>query len=632
MKKKSYLSRQMIAVIVIASVLLVAIPLYFFVLAPFLSRGKDNDKVSAPLIEGESLVGSSIQLTTVNESVKGNYKTTEYTIGKGLQSWKLGVDGDILSVIGYENTPFTDSLYYLLNAVRKPTASERIAPSVEELTAMREEKASKMSAEELEALGGIGKVVITNEELKDYEINWADYGLDDKSDLNYYTVTDSDGKTHTLYLGAVAADGSSRYVMYEGRNAVYLMNGSISGFLCKTATEMAKPLVLMVPSDATSNYTPDSFVLYREGETNAGNPYVRIERLTTEQALLLDKTTNSVLVEYVGEAGKEDFATAEDYNYYNTNATYMQMLYDFFRTDILGSEVLYITPSYAEISQGQSIYKQDPIPEEVLAEYSINKNNPYRSFYYSKDTSKGELMNLVIFSDPQTDEEGKAYYNVYNASFEMIVKVYASDLPTIGASNPVSFIEADYTDYLNKFVSILALDSLSSIAIDSTSLPENYAQVMHALKDKYTLNYQMNAVGDDRVLDDNKMPVLKNVSTANGSILKDLDTITGIENFKQLYARLISIRMYTNVGDKMLNAINETDLSKPHITVTYQIYKGATHTLNFYMFDPAGTYAFYTYDGQGKYVVYRDDIAKFLQAADCLQNDKSIQDEMGDPF
>ena len=633
MKKKSYLSRQMVAVIVIASVLLVSIPLYFFVLVPFLERGNQIDKISAPIIEGETLSGSGVAITTVNELEGESIKILEYTLGKGDQTWNLRTSGELASVVGYENTPFTDNIYYLYNAVKRPTASERIAPSMEELTEMREQKAAKMSQEELEALGGIGKVVITNEELADYRINWADYGLEDKSELNFYTVTDADGVTHTLYIGAVAADGTSRYAMLEGRNAVYLLNGSISSFICMAALDLARPLVLMVPEDATSNYTPDSFVIYREGKEQAGDPYVRIERLPAEQALLLDKTTTSVLVEYIGEAGKEDQATSSDYNYYNTNATYMKMLYDFFRKNIEGSEVMHITPSYAEISQGQPIYKQKPVSKEILESFFINKDNPYRSFYYSKDTKQGELMNLLIFSTPQTEEEsGKTYYYVYNANYEMIVKMYASSLPTIGAAKPVSFIEADYSEYLNRYVSILALDSVSGVSVDSTKLPSNYAELMPALKEKFNLNYKMNAVGDDRVLDDEGLPTLQNVSLSNGSLLKDLSAeVTGVQNFREMYARLVSIRMYTNV-EHMLEGINGTDLNAPHITVTYQVYKGATHTLNFYMFDPSGTYAFYTYDGQGKYVVYREDVTEFLQAVECLQKGESVKEVLGDAF
>ncbi|MBQ8214841.1 MAG: DUF4340 domain-containing protein [Clostridia bacterium] len=632
MKKKSYLSRQMIAVIVIASVLLVSIPLYFFVLVPFLERGKGTQEVAAPFIEGESVTGSTIAITTVNDKEGESVKILEYTLGKGGESWKLKTSGDIASVVGYENTPFTDNVYYLYNAVKRPTASERIAPSIEELTEIREQKAAKMSAQELEEMGGIGKIAITEEDLADYQINWADYGLDNKDELNYYTVTDVDGVTHTLYIGATAADGSSRYAMLEGRKAVYLLNGSISRFLCMTTLELARPLVLTVPEDATSNYTPDSFVIYREGVDKAGDPYVRIERIPAEQALLLDKTTTSVIVEYVGEPGKEDQATSSDYNYYNTNTTYMQMLYEFFRANIEGSEVVHITPSYAEISQGQSIYKQDPIPEETLAEFFINKENPYRSFYYSKETKQGDMMNLIVFSTPQKDEENKTFYYVYNANYEMIVKVYDSSLPTIGAAKPVSFIEADYTEYLNKYVSILALDSVVGVNVDSTKLPSNYAQLMPALKEKFNLNYKMNAVGDDRVLDEDGLPTLQSVTLSNGSALKDVnEKVTGEQNFREMYARLVSIRMYTNV-EHMLEGINNTDLNTPHVTVTYQIYKGATHTLNFYMFDPSGTYAFYTYDGQGKYVVYREDVTEFLQAVECLQKGESVKDVLGDAF
>lgn len=629
--KKSYLSRQLVAVIVIATVLLVSIPLYFFVLVPFLQRGDDQVTVSEPLIEGEAFSGTNVRIIRVNEKITDSHPYTEYTIGKGAYSWNLRSGDGYISVVGYENTPFSDGMYYLKNAVSSPVASERVLPTAEELHAIRDKKAKELKAEELEQMGGIGHVFITAEDLKDYQINWADYGLDNKDELNYFTVTDSDGVKHTVYIGGTAADGSSRYAMYEGRNAVYLLSGAISEFMCKTVEQIARPLVIQVPDTAQKDYTPDSFVVYREGKETAGAPYVRIEKLSAEQALLLDRATVSLLVEYVGEEGKEDEATASDYNYYDTSSAYMQMLSESFRKNIEGSEVVVVTPSYAVVEQGKTIYKQDPIAKEVLEQYFINKDNPYRSFYYSKNTDAGALVNLAVFSKPQTDEEGKSFYYVYNANYEMIVKLYASALPTIGVATPVNFVEADYSNYLNKYISTLPLLNIVGLKVDSIALPDAYAALMPRVKDEFTLRYQMNATGDDRVLDSKKEPILQDVLQADGTVLKTPSGVSSADNFKEMYARLVTVRMYTNVG-LVIDQINATDLSKPHVTITYEMYKGGSHTLNFYMFDASGTYAFYTYDGQGKYVVYREDVTKILQAVECLQKGESVKEVLGDAF
>ena len=82
--------------------------------------------------------------------------------------------------------------------------------------------------------------------------------------------------------------------------------------------------------------------------------------------------------------------------------------------------------------------------------------------------------------------------------------------------------------------------------------------------------------------------------------------------------------------DRMLDQINATDLDQPHVTVTYEVYKGKTHTLKFYMFDPSGNYAFYTYDGLGKYVVYREDLARVLEAVSCVMDGRSVVKELGE--
>jgi hypothetical protein len=90
--------------------------------------------------------------------------------------------------------------------------------------------------------------------------------------------------------------------------------------------------------------------------------------------------------------------------------------------------------------------------------------------------------------------------------------------------------------------------------------------------------------------------------------------------------------MYTNI-DQMMDKINATDLSKPHVTITLESYETKkTYTLNFYMFDESGTYAFYTYSGEGRYVVYREDLATVLRAVECLQKNESVKETLGDLY
>ena len=74
-KRKSYLSKQVIAILVIVTVLVVSVPLYFFVLKPFLNRGDSVEETeSDPLLEGETRSSSTLYIHSVEESDEQLYR------------------------------------------------------------------------------------------------------------------------------------------------------------------------------------------------------------------------------------------------------------------------------------------------------------------------------------------------------------------------------------------------------------------------------------------------------------------------------------------------------------------------------------------------------------------------------
>lgn len=605
MKKKSYLSRQIVAAVVIVTVLAVSLPLYFAVLRPYFNRPSENGTETEPYIEGENLRGNSLRIMTVEEG-----ETTEYFLGKGSEKpWSFYVKDNNIYVRDYELTPCDgNSMIYLHTSLASPMAS-RLLPTSEELKALRHEKAEKMSEKELEALGGEDRIVITNEDLKNYNLPWEDYGLDDISRLNYCMTTDKNGVTHKIYIGNFTPDGTSRYAMYEGRNAVYVIGSAIAPYYTLTLEEVASPILTVVPENAQSDYVPDTFTIYKGQKA-----YIQIVRYDPDVALAMDRATNSILMKHI----YDDADGNPVYNMYDTSGDYSTMLYNLFRTSLFGKEVVAVSPCEPIIENKKVTYRQIDISEDVLESYGISKEDPYMSFHYKK----GNLENLLVFSTPSEDEDGRFFY-VYNAQYEFIVKTYAESVP---------FMEKDETFYMSSFVSLIAIENLDKLTVDSTGLKDKYLNELWGLeriKESFKLRYKMNGTGTEKVLDETGSPTLEEVLLSDGSPVRDAGKTDGVLNFRNLYYYLLRIKMYTNI-EEQLEDINRVDLSQPDVSVTYEIYKGKTHQLNFYFYGDSGNLCFYTFDdGKERYVVDSKDVATVIRAVILVQNGQSVTDALG---
>lgn len=144
-KRKSYLSKQVIAILVIVTVLVVSVPLYFFVLMPLVNRGSDPVKESTSFLEGEIRSSSTLYIHSVEESDEQLYRL--YNSEKG--DWGFYVKGGNYALDGYESISYTYELY-TVHSVLKKTPGKHIMPSDDMLNELRAQKAEKMDAAELE--------------------------------------------------------------------------------------------------------------------------------------------------------------------------------------------------------------------------------------------------------------------------------------------------------------------------------------------------------------------------------------------------------------------------------------------------------------------------------------------------
>ena len=597
--KKSYLSKQLIAIIVILSVAAVTLVLYFAVLRPYLKsleEAKNAAAESAPVIEGETLLTGGVRIMTINE----NTGKQIITLGRGSEySWNLCVEREtgLIYIDGYEQLPLNNSIApYMYFSLRAPQAT-RILPSVEELKEIRSKKTASMSKSEIEAYGGADKVPVSGEDLSSYDLPFEEYGLGDLSAANYIRIVDVDGVTHKIYVGEKTPDGKSIYAMYEGRKALYVISATSASYYTMRAEELVSPILMAVPSNAsTGNYVPDVFAINREGE-----PYVRIVRFDSVEAIAFDHATNSIFFKYIYDDENGDPV----YNSYDTSSEYAVMLYENLTSAVYADEVLEISPCHEVTDENGTYWAFDELPAEILGKYGIDINEAYLAFRYEKD----EIIYLLLFSRP-FEEEGVRYYYVYSPVFQMIMKVAASK---------VSFIEKEDTFFISSYVSVLPLDKIDRITIDSSALKEGYlneAAGLIRISECYQTKYRMTADGTQRMLDAGGQATLLDVLTTDGRSLPAPEGYDNVTNFRNLYYALVRIRMNPNVAGEM-ERIEKVDLETPDVVVTSEVYKGATHVLKFYFYGTAGNQCFYTYDdGKERYVVNAGDVAKLLRAVE----------------
>ena len=609
---KSYLSKQIVAVIVIVTVLIIAIPCYFFVLAPMFERGDKGDNIVPPHIEGETIDrNGAVYINRVEE----NEEEQEYFFGgAGTAEWSFYIKGDSLFIREYENAPTDGTMVvFLHNAAKNTLASSRIAPTVEALEALRKEKADKMDEAELEAAGGINSVVLTNEEAKQAEINFADFGLGDPSACKYIRTTDKNGKTHTIYLGNVSPDGGSRYAMYEGRHAVYLLSESIVDFLDITPLSVISPMLTVLPANAESDYVPEVFEVRKDGEVIAS-----IRTVDADKVLDMGLSTLSVLYKEI---------EPEVYNTYDTSAKYTSMLYERFRSSIYGSEVVAMAKAEVAIEDGNKVFKAGTLTAEELAEFGIVRDR--NLFIYEKDS----ITNYLSYSDLKTDENGKKFYYVLNDLYEFIVKVDADKLP---------FLSWQEADYISTYASMVYIHKLHSLKIDSSLLRDKYLNPDRGfvrVNETFYLEYKKN--GNDYILDADGSVILQNIKQANGEDVKaptdvsgnpakddSNQVVTGVGNFRRLYNKLISIRMYINVEDQIDEIRAHEESGAPaDVTVNFSMEGDLKeHVLRFYFYENTGTLCYYTYDNnQSRYVISAEDLGELLESVVTLKEGALIE-------
>ncbi|MBE6605618.1 MAG: DUF4340 domain-containing protein [Ruminococcaceae bacterium] len=238
-------------------------------------------------------------------------------------------------------------------------------------------KSAAYSKEVFQNLLSAAGYTLAMERITDYTENFSEYGLSELDNPAWYILTGRNGTSHKLYIGDPLPSGAGYYVRYDGRDAVYVLDYTISETLLAPIEAIIAP-TLAFPAGQSGYYMLDNFALKKDGEIAIALEY-------------LDEETRKAS----GIATMHRFIYPEEY--VPSDTSYLEVFAHF--ADYTGISTLVYQPDIDDIKK-----------------YGLEK--PKYDLYF-------EVMgmpNNIIFSEK--NENGNYY--AYSPVFDIISEVEAS--------------------------------------------------------------------------------------------------------------------------------------------------------------------------------------------------------------
>ena len=255
--------------------------------------------------------------------------------------------------------------------------------------------------------------------------DWAQYGLDEASSPAYYTLTTLDGTNHTVYIGNLIPTGAGYYARYAGRDAVYILEGSLETTLLSSLESLIEP-ILCLPLNQNDYFTVTDFYIKHNGEYK-------------------------IWIDYTEDNGDNNSPSSSFYrmNYpanYTPSGKYSEILEAF--TYFKGSKT---------IAVGHELF---PLDSELLYEYGIDLSNPAWELHFNYS----DIDSTVYFSELNAD--GTRY--AYSKTFNLLALID-------GVST--AFLEWDLIEYVNESIFMLSINDIAKIDIISEQCTESFTLV-----------------------------------------------------------------------------------------------------------------------------------------------------------
>ncbi len=373
------IKKQKLTIIIAASLIAVLALVYFIIIAPML---KDNeDKVVPELLEGEAYSQSYSKIMIFPQIEQADIKDLKIHNEHGDFGFYKAANGEFY-MTDYEGTAYSSTAFTALtSSVRLPMAIDRVTTDVSDL---------------------------------------KKYGLDMTQDPAYYILTDKNDTVHKVYIGDPIPTSGGYYAMYEGRDAVYVLD-STTKYILQSKESFVTPL-LSLPTASDDYYKIERFVIGVDGET-------------------------FIAIEYMDEAERAKTASTTFYkmlepgDYVPSSSNYDVVLKTFNAFE--GTEVL----AFGNVKNAMT-------PEE-LKPYRLDK--PKYEIYYRYSG----VDNYILVSDKNED----GTYNAYSVMFNIVAKVSAETL---------QFLEWRFIDFIDKPMFQKNINDIETVEIIGADVHETF--------------------------------------------------------------------------------------------------------------------------------------------------------------
>ena len=428
------IKKKVITLVVIGVLLLGTLFAYLLVLKPLLKTDQGQTEELLPLLDGEvrdEITGRVRLFPKITETM---VKSIEDHNQKGSFTFHLDENSEIV-IKGMEQAPYTTASWVqLVSDAGSTLAIDRLArPSADKTV----------------------------------------YGFG-KDTTAWYEITVVDGTKHKVWIGDEIPTGGGYYVMYDGRDAVYVLNPNIGTTLLADVYFFIDPLLVFPIPQAGYSKDPttgkittiDNLNIVRDGKT-----FIKIDALTADETGREDGLSEYVLLAPAG---------------YQLDSAVNSELYAFF-SSLSGSKV---------VAGGlENDLSSATLKALLLEEYGISLEKPAYMFSYDF----GDVPSAVFFSTP--DDTGNMY--AYSLLYRQVVEINLS---------AVSFLKWDMMKYIKPNVFAENIYDVAKVelkgSVDRESLSVDTFFTLSGDKDKKTLTIRHK--GSDKAYDKDAVANFKN--------------------------------------------------------------------------------------------------------------------------